>query len=94
MFRPRQPLAGAFDLGIRPIRGVALPPVRDRVAVAGIEELRILFGVPDEVELSAEEFQALIRLEASGMDRRTILGTFLACDRNEAVTQDCLVSMG
>jgi hypothetical protein len=100
MFLGRQPPAGlnaplgAFDLGIRAGRGLALPVLRDRQQQAGLEELRILFGVPDDVEFSAEEFQALIRLEASGMDRRTILGTYLACDRNEAVTQDCLMSMG
>jgi hypothetical protein len=58
------------------------------------EELRAMYGVPGNVELSRADFQALRRLESCGMDRQTIASVYIACDRNEAMAQNCLMSMG
>jgi hypothetical protein len=59
-----------------------------------VEDQRAAYGVPDDVELSGADFQALRRLEASGVDRPTIASVYIACDRNEAMAQNCLMSLG
>jgi hypothetical protein len=58
-----------------------------------IEDLRAAYGVPDDVQLTRADFQALRRLEGSGVDRPTIAEIYLVCDRNEEVAQNCLMSM-
>jgi hypothetical protein len=60
---------------------------------AAAEDIRAAYGLPDEVELTRADFQALRRLEGSGVDRPTIASIYIACDRNEAVAQNCLMSM-
>jgi hypothetical protein len=59
-----------------------------------IEDLRAVYGVPEGVEFSNADFQALHRLEALGVDRLTIASVYIACERNEAMAQNCLMAMG
>jgi hypothetical protein len=90
-----QPRAGRLNL----IPAVLREAIRDigRIGVPQqtIEELRVMFGVPDGVDFTIEDFQALARLQTAGngVDRRTIVAVYQACDRNEAITQNCLMSM-
>jgi hypothetical protein len=57
------------------------------------EDVRAMYGLPDQVQLTRADFQALRRLEGSGVDRQTIGSIYIACDRNEAMAQNCLMSM-
>jgi hypothetical protein len=66
---------------------------RHRSGRPSVEELRAGYGVPDDMELSRADFQALSRLEASGVDRATVVSVYIACERNEVLAQNCLMSM-
>jgi hypothetical protein len=67
---------------------------RGRIGRVSAADLRAVYGVPDDVDLTMADFQALWRLEASGVDRSTIASVYIACDRNEAMAQNCLMAMG
>jgi hypothetical protein len=92
-FRPGRSLQAAGGAREASVRDVAL--ARMAAAQQNLEELRVVFGVPDGVDFTPEDFQALTRLYTSGMgvDRRTIVAVYQACDRNEAIAQNCLISM-
>ena len=47
-------------------------------------------GGPTTIQLSAEEGEAIERLQALGFDRNTAIEAFLACDRNEQLAANFL----
>jgi hypothetical protein len=57
------------------------------------EDLRAMYGLPEEVQLTPADILALRRLDGSGVDRPTIASVYIACERNEALAQSCLMSM-
>jgi hypothetical protein len=84
---------GVYDTDTVTVARERLAERRHRAGRPSIEELRSVYGIPDDVELSRADFQALSRLEGSGIDQSTIVSIYLGCDRNEVLAQNFLLSI-